>query len=74
MNMRILTGLLVLTFGSSALAAEYETAIGFPDYGYMLDLKEYDGRRFRLSQDYPTSKPKRDAALENILAIDFTKD
>ena len=74
MRRQILTGLLVLTFGSSALAEEYATAIGFPDYGYMLDSKEYEGRRFRLSQDYPTSEPKLDAALKSILAIDFTKD
>ena len=66
---------LALIICASVFAAEPTVNIPrFPDYGHMLDSNEYQGRRFKLSQDYPTSLPKIDPALENILSIDFKKD
>jgi len=66
---------LALIICVSIIAAQAVVEIPrFPDYGYMLDSKQYQGRRFKLSQDYPTSLPKIDPALQNILSIDFKKD
>lgn len=48
--------------------------IRFVDFGHMLEPSDYDGRVFRLSQDYPRTMPARDAAIERILAIDFEAD
>ena len=46
----------------------------FPDFGQLPDPSKYQGRIFKLSQDYPQVVPDADPALQNILAIDFTKD
>ncbi|MFC4349369.1 hypothetical protein ACFO5Q_16070 [Kordiimonas lipolytica] len=48
----------------------------FPDFGRMPSPGVYDGRVFRLSQDYPRKKPnmKKDKAIQKILKIDFKED
>lgn len=46
----------------------------FPDFGFMVASDEYDGRVFKLSQDYPATRPAIEPAVARILAIDFTKD
>lgn len=51
-----------------------EDKIDFPDFGYMLPVKEYNGRVFKLSDDFPKEMPKQDDALKHILSIDFKSD
>lgn len=48
----------------------------FPDFGRMLAPGVYDGRVFRLSQDFPTRAPniRKDKALRAILKMDFKDD
>jgi hypothetical protein len=46
----------------------------FPDFGHMVDPAHYNGRTFKLSQDFPKTKPAMDAAVKKILQIDFTQD
>lgn len=46
----------------------------FPDFGTLPPPAQYQGRIFKLSQDFPRVKPELDPALQKILAIDFTKD
>ncbi len=51
-----------------------ENRIDYPDFGYMIPVKDYKGRVFRLRDDFPKNEPKADAALNEILSIDFKKD
>ncbi len=53
---------------------EIEPTIGFPDFKFMPGPDSVDGRVFLLSQDYPEKEPAVDAAVRNILAIDFKED
>ncbi len=46
----------------------------FADFGHMPDPSQYQGRVFKLSQSFPTSKPALDAGVQKILKIDFRKD
>jgi hypothetical protein len=46
----------------------------FADFGQFRPPSDYQGRIFKLSQDYPKEKPPIDAGVEKILSIDFTKD
>lgn len=48
----------------------------FPDFGRMIEPGKYDGRVFRLSQDYPGKKPnmRKDKAVQKILKMDFKED
>lgn len=46
----------------------------FPDFGYLPDPKQYSGRVFKLSQDYPKDKPALEPAVQKILGIDYQKD
>ena len=46
----------------------------FPDFGNMLPPSDYNGRTFKLSQDYPRVKPAMDPAVQKILQIDYTKN
>ena len=46
----------------------------FPDFGAFPPPSQYQGRIFKLSQDYPQTKPEIEPAVRKILAIDFTKD
>ena len=46
----------------------------FPDFGQFPPPAKYQGRIFKLSQDYPTRKPAIEPAVRKILSIDFTKD
>jgi hypothetical protein len=46
----------------------------FPDFGQMPSPSKYQGRIFKLSQDYPNRKPAVEPAVRKILAIDFTRD
>lgn len=46
----------------------------FPDFGQLPPPSAYQGRIFKLSQDYPRALPEMDAGVRKILAIDFTKD
>ena len=46
----------------------------FPDFGQLPPPAQYQGRIFKLSQDYPQTLPATDPAVEKILAIDFKKD
>jgi hypothetical protein len=51
-----------------------EDKIEFPDFGFMISSKDYNGRVFKLSDDFPNEMPVKDKALENILSIDFKSD
>lgn len=53
-----------------------ETSFHYPDFGAMLSPNDYNGRVFRLSQDFPKTMPKKedDKALMKILSMDFKKD
>jgi hypothetical protein len=46
----------------------------FPDFGQLPAPAQYQGRIFKLSQDYPQVRPEVEPAVRKILAIDFTKD
>jgi hypothetical protein len=46
----------------------------FPDFGQFRLPSDYQGRVFKLSQDYPKTRPPIDVAVKKILSIDFTKD
>jgi len=46
----------------------------FPDFGQFPPPDKYQGRIFKLSQDFPTRKPSLDAGVRKILSIDFYKD
>ena len=59
---------------AAAVIGHRDGTLRFPDFGYMIPPKEYQGRVFRLSQDYPREKPPVDAAVKKILEIDFQKD
>jgi hypothetical protein len=45
----------------------------FPNYGFKPPASEYNGPLFKLSQDYPTQKPKA-SELPGFFKIDFRKD
>lgn len=45
--------------------------IEFPDFGYMLSPKDYNGRVFELSDNFPKDLPEQDEAVKKILSIDF---
>jgi hypothetical protein len=45
----------------------------FPDFGYMVSPKEYHGKVFSLSQDYPETLPALDKNTEKILNADYNK-
>lgn len=51
-----------------------EDKIEFPDFGFMISSKDYNGRVFKLSDDFPKEMPVKDEALEKILSIDFKSD
>ncbi len=51
-----------------------EELIDYPDFGFMIPVKDYKGRVFKLSDNFPKKEPKADAALKEILSIDFKKD
>jgi hypothetical protein len=46
----------------------------FPDFGHLPKPGQYDGRIFKLSQDFPTDKPALEPAVQHILDIDAKKD
>ncbi|MEO8812543.1 MAG: hypothetical protein ABI376_06495 [Caulobacteraceae bacterium] len=46
----------------------------FPDFGQLIPPGEFQGRTFKLSQDYPTTRPTIEPAVKRILAIDYTKN
>ncbi len=48
-----------------------ENNIDYPDFGFMLSPEEYNGRVFRLSDDFPRKRPKQDQGVKQILSIDF---
>jgi hypothetical protein len=58
----------------AAKAANAPLLPAFPDFGHMPPPDQYQGRVFKLSQDYPSARPPLDPALKRILAIDFKKD
>jgi hypothetical protein len=45
----------------------------FADFGHMPPTKDYEGRVFRLSQEYPATEPPA-AKLPEFLKTDFKKD
>ena len=53
---------------------EIEPALRFPDFAFLASPGDYDGRVFLLSQDFPQEKPKKDAGVEKLLAMDFKAD
>lgn len=59
-----------------ALASKASTALlpAFPDFGHMPGPDEYQGRVFKLKQDFPVARPPIDAAVQRILKIDYKKD
>ncbi len=46
----------------------------FPDFGHLPLPSEYQSRIFKLSQDFPKTRPRVEPAVQKILAIDYTKD
>ncbi len=59
---------------ASAVTGEAGSLPKFDDFGQLPAPDSFTPERvFRLSQDYPTQKPKIDPAVEKILGIDFTK-
>ena len=46
----------------------------FPDFGHMPKPEEYQGRTFKLSQNYPATRPPLDPGIAKILKIDFRTD
>jgi hypothetical protein len=46
----------------------------FPDFGHLPPPSDYQSRIFKLSQDFPKSKPEMEPEVKQILAIDYTKD
>lgn len=77
-KLRRLRGLIVfcLCIPITVMAAQTLPASDtrFPDFGYMIDTDHYNGRLFRLSQDYPSTLAKKDLALSGILSINFKQD
>lgn len=51
-----------------------ESQVGFPDFGFMEAPGEYTGPVFVLADDYPSEIPPLDAAVRDILRIDFRTD
>ena len=49
-------------------------AFAYPDFAHMLSPTVYKGKVFRLSDDYPTSLPRKDKAIKEILSIDYEDD
>jgi hypothetical protein len=64
---------LLSAIGLAPLCAQ-ELLPRFPDFGQLPPPATYQGRIFKLSQDYPRLEPVVDPAVRNILSIDFTKD
>ncbi len=56
------------------MAASVEDRIGFPDFGFMESPETYQGRVFKLSDDFPYKNPGPDKDVEAILSIDFKTD
>lgn len=46
----------------------------FPDFGHLPPPSDYQSRIFKLSQDFPKTKPELEPAVQKILAIDYVKD
>ena len=51
-----------------------ETVAALSRFWRVSPPSKYQGRIFKLSQDYPTRKPAIEPAVRKILSIDFTKD
>jgi hypothetical protein len=64
---------LLSAIGQAPLCAQ-ELLPRFPDFGQFPPPATYQGRIFKLSQDYPRLEPVVDPAVRKILSIDFTKD
>ena len=61
--------------GTPAASAEKPKLLpAFPDFAHLPAPADYHGRIFRLSQEYPKTKPNLDERAEKILAIDFKSD
>lgn len=58
----------------ASVSANESLVPNFPDFGYMPSPGEHQGRIFKLSQNFPKTKPPLDPAVKRILKIDFKKD
>ncbi|MFQ1699599.1 hypothetical protein ACJ5NV_03275 [Loktanella agnita] len=68
---------LILALGAAPAVAQnfqYESEVGFPDFGFMLSPSAYQGPVFVLSDNFPDTIPPLDPQVEQILAIDFETD
>lgn len=74
----IATSVVMLTFAVTACdPSSSKTPVllpGFPDFGHMIDPAKYQGRVFKLSQDFPSTQPGLEPAVKTILDIDFKQD
>lgn len=68
---------LIFALGASPALAQnfqYESKVGFPDFGFMVSPKDYQGPVFALADDFPQAIPPLDPQVEEILSIDFKAD
>jgi hypothetical protein len=52
----------------------YESMVGFPDFGFMEDPLNYQGPVFVLADDFPQTIPALDPEVTAILKINFEAD
>lgn len=68
---------LILAMGACPALAQnfqYESQVGFPDFGFMVSPSDYHGPVFALADDFPSAIPSLDPQVEEILSIDFQTD
>lgn len=63
-----------LSQSATAQSFELEQSIGYPDFKFMPPASDYHGPVFVLSDNFPKAVPPIDAAVQNILSIDFEEN
>lgn len=74
LRLAIVVPLLSATSLTAKPASPSANQVAFRDYGYLPSPSIYKGRTFKLSQDYPRTRPALEPEVKRILATDFTTD